>query len=357
MLAMASGETERAIKRLWTYVRPYGWMLAISLALVTYCGSAGSRHADPYRAYLRHIAACVCCAHDVDTRNQFGFEGVCAGRTLFLVLLVVATAIKAIAEYGSVNAIAYLGQAVVRDLRNDVFDKILFQPLHFFHFNPTGELISRVSADVERIQTAASETAADFLKQTAILISLLVAIFIIDWRLAAVSLVLVPLVFYPTVWFGKRLRRLSKSNQQEMAQMANILYETLTGNRIVKAFGMEKAEAGPVSKSDAASVSSEFAPEANSFTVVAVDGNPGCAGCCGFSCLRSIQGDERRRVRRVYRGVDQALRSGSSHVRNNEFVPAGIRRFLENFRDSVVGNRKGHRYQINSRILETDRIR
>src|SRR6185369_1587333 len=113
------------------------------------------------------------------------------GRT-FLVALIAATAVKAIAEYGSVGAIAYLGQSVVRDLRNDVFDKILFQPLRFFHFNPTGELISRVSADVERIQTAASETAAEFLKQAAILICLLVAIFAIDWKLAAMSLVLVP---------------------------------------------------------------------------------------------------------------------------------------------------------------------
>src|SRR5205814_8949899 len=124
----------------------------------------------------------------------------------------------------------------------------LYQPLKFFHFNPTGELISRISADVERIQTAASETLADFLKQTAIMIFLIVTIFVIDWKLAAASLVLVPLVFYPTVWFGKRLRLLSRSNQQEMAEMANVLHETLTGNRIVKAFGMEKAEAGKFRK-------------------------------------------------------------------------------------------------------------
>ena len=164
--------------------------------------------------------------------------------TIFLVLLIVATAVKAAAEYGSVNVTAYVGQAVVRDLRNGLFERILLQPLRFFHSNPTGELISRVSADVERIQTVASETLAEFLKQAAILIFLLITIFAIDWKLAATSLVLAPLVFYPTVWFGKRLRLLSRSNQQEMAEMANILYETLAGNRIVKAFSMEKAEAG-----------------------------------------------------------------------------------------------------------------
>jgi subfamily B ATP-binding cassette protein MsbA len=168
--------------------------------------------------------------------------------TALLVLLIAVTFIKAVAEYGSINVTAYLGQTVVRDLRNDLFQKILYQPLRFFHFNPTGELISRVSADVERIQAAASETVAEFLKQTAIMILLVITIFVIDWRLAAVSLVLVPIVFYPTVWFGKRLRLLSRSNQEEMAELANVLYETLAGNRIVKAFGMENAEAGKFRK-------------------------------------------------------------------------------------------------------------
>ena len=78
---------------------------------------------------------------------------VSAGSTL-LVLLVATTVVKAIAEYAGTWAITNLGQAVVRDLRNDVFERILHQPLRFFQFNPTGELISRVSADVERIQTS-----------------------------------------------------------------------------------------------------------------------------------------------------------------------------------------------------------
>src|SRR2546428_11172430 len=117
--------------------------------------------------------------------------------------------------------ISYLGRAVARDPRNDVFDKIIYQPLRFFHFNPTGELISRVSADVERIQTAASETLAEFLKQSAILLFLTATIFIIDWKLSVASLLLAPLVFYLTVWFGRRLRKLSRSNQQELAEMSN----------------------------------------------------------------------------------------------------------------------------------------
>jgi len=231
------------LSRFWTYLRPYSWALAVSLLLVMIVGVLEA--VTPFLiglifdTLLRASATPSIAIPGIDVQlDVSGFDG----RT-FLVLLIAATAIKAIAEFGSVNAVAYLGQAVVRDLRNDVFDKILHQPLRFFHFNPTGELISRVSADVERVQVAASETAAEFLKHSAILIFLVVALFVLDWRLAAMSLVLIPIVFFPTVWFGKKLRLLSKSNQQEMAEMANVLFETVTGNRIVKAFRMENLEA------------------------------------------------------------------------------------------------------------------
>jgi subfamily B ATP-binding cassette protein MsbA len=164
------------------------------------------------------------------------------GGTTLLALLIATTVVKTLAEYGSVAASAWLGQAVVRDLRNDVFGKILRQPLQFFLKSSTGELISRVSVDIERVQTASSETLAELLKHSAILVFLTFAIFIIDWKLSLMSLVLIPLVFYPTVWFGKRLRSLSRSNQQELGEMANVVNEAFSGNRIVKAFLMEEAE-------------------------------------------------------------------------------------------------------------------
>jgi subfamily B ATP-binding cassette protein MsbA len=239
--------TEDALRSdafLWVrYIRPYAWVLVVSLLLVAIVGVLEA--ATPiligliFDTLLRASTAPAVNVPGIGVR----FAVSAADGMTLLVLLVIVTAVKAVTEYGSVNAVAYLGQAVVRDLRNDVFEKILFQPLRFFHFNPTGELISRVSADVERIQTAASETAAEFLKQTAILLFLLIAIVVLDWKLAAMSLILAPLVFYPSVWFGKRLRMLARAAQEEVAGMTNVLYEALTGNRIVKAFGMEKAEA------------------------------------------------------------------------------------------------------------------
>jgi ATP-binding cassette, subfamily B, bacterial MsbA len=230
------------MRRLLAYVRPHGWMLAASLVLVAIVGVLEA--VSPFLIGL--VFDNVLRASTTPTIEvpfvQRQIQLAAGDGTTFLVLLILTTIAKAIAEYGAVGVTAYLGQAVVRDLRNDLFDTILHQPLRFFQFNPTGELISRVSADVERIQTAASETLAEFLKQSAILIFLLIAIFLMDWKLSATSLLLLPVVFYPTVWFGKRLRQLSRSSQQEMADMANVLYETIAGNRIVKAFTMERAE-------------------------------------------------------------------------------------------------------------------
>ena len=159
-----------------------------------------------------------------------------------LALLIAATIAKVITEYGAIAASAFLGQSVVRNLRNDVFDRILHQPLRFFDRNPTGELMSRISADIERVQSAASDTLAEALKQGATAVAMVGTILYIDWKLSLASFVLLPLVLYPTAWFGKRLRSLSRSNQQEMADMSGVIYEAFSGNRIVKAFRMESAE-------------------------------------------------------------------------------------------------------------------
>ncbi len=234
--------TQSTLPEFRKYVRPYAWTISVTLILVAVVGVLEA--VSPFLIGL--VFDTILEQSETPTLETPFFDipfSVPPEYGLWLLgALVVATIIKAVAEYGSVASTAYLGQSVVRDLRTDVYSSIVSQPLGFFARYPTGELISRVSADVEKVQTAVSETLAEFLKQSAILLALLVAILVIDWKLAISSLVLVPLVFYPTVWFGRRLRRLSRSNQEEMAGMANILFETFSGNRIVKIFTMESAE-------------------------------------------------------------------------------------------------------------------
>ena len=228
-------------RRLLGYVRNHQWALWAALPLACLIGLAEATTpfllSGVFDTWLG----------SGETSGATSFMGISLdlaylGGTTLLVLLVGVTILKTIAEYGSVAATAWLGQAVVRDLRNDVFGRILRQPLQFFLQSSTGELISRVSADIERVQAASSETLAEFFKQSAILVFLTFAIFIIDWKLSLASLILIPLVFYPTVWFGRKLRTLSRSNQQELGEMSSVVGEAFSGNRIVKAFLMEDAE-------------------------------------------------------------------------------------------------------------------
>ena len=228
-------------RKLLGYVRRHQWALWIALPLACVVGLAEAMTpfllSGVFDTWLGNTGT-----SDGPSLLGISLDLAYLGGATLLALLIGVTILKTVAEYGAVSATAWLGQAVVCDLRNDVFGRILRQPLQFFLQSSTGELISRVSTDIERVQTASSETLAEFFKQAAILTFLTIAIFVIDWRLSLASLILIPLVFYPTVWFGRKLRSLSRSNQQELGEMAGVVSEAFSGNRIVKAFLMEEAE-------------------------------------------------------------------------------------------------------------------
>jgi ATP-binding cassette, subfamily B, bacterial MsbA len=130
----------------------------------------------------------------------------------------------------------------VRDLRNQLYGKIIQQSIAFFTGNPTGRLMSAITSDTEKIQSAVSNVSADFLKQSFTLLGLLGVIFYVDWRLALASMALIPFVVFPSANIGRYIRKSSRSSQDKMAEMNNILQETFSGVRIVKAFGMEGFE-------------------------------------------------------------------------------------------------------------------
>lgn len=158
------------------------------------------------------------------------------------IALVGITLIKGLCAYGGTYSVNFIGQSVVRDLRNMLYTKIIRQSMAFFAQTSTGQLMSTVMSDIERIQDAVSNTAASFLKQSFTLIGLLVVIFAVDWRLALISLLLIPFVVYPSANIGRYIRKHSRKSQDKMAEITNILQETFSGIRIVKAFGMEDFE-------------------------------------------------------------------------------------------------------------------
>jgi len=158
------------------------------------------------------------------------------------VAIVAVTFIKAVSEFLGNYFINFIGHSVVRDLRNLLYSKFIEQSIAFFTKIPTGRLMSAITSDVEKIQYAVSQTAADFLKHSFTLAGLLAVVFYVDWKLALASLVLVPFVVLPSANIGRYIRASSRSSQDKMAEISTVLQETFSGIRIVKAFVMELFE-------------------------------------------------------------------------------------------------------------------
>ncbi|MGH9676027.1 MAG: ABC transporter ATP-binding protein, partial [Candidatus Acidiferrum sp.] len=156
--------------------------------------------------------------------------------------LVIIFFTKAIAEYLGATQIFYVGHAAVTDLRNSVFAKILRQPVGFFRDHPTGRLLSTAINDVERTRLALSDYLADLFQKGFSLIVFIAVLLVVNWKMALATGVLLPLVVIPVNKFGRKIRRSAENSQQRLGDLSQILQETASGNRVVKAFGMEDFE-------------------------------------------------------------------------------------------------------------------
>ena len=162
--------------------------------------------------------------------------------TMVAITIIGVTLLKGIAEFLATYIVNFIGHSVVRDLRNLLYTRIIQQSINFFTQNSTGRLMSAITSDVEKIQNAASQVAADFLKQCFTLAGLLAVVFYVDWHLALLSMLLIPFVVFPAANLGRRIRISSRSSQDKMAEINNVLQETFSGIRIVKGFVMEAFE-------------------------------------------------------------------------------------------------------------------
>jgi subfamily B ATP-binding cassette protein MsbA len=162
--------------------------------------------------------------------------------TMVAIAIIGVTLVKGLAEFFATYFTNFIGHSVVRDLRNLLYARIIQQSIGFFTHNSTGRLMSAITSDIEKIQNAVSQVAADLLKHSFTLVGLLAVVFYVDWRLALVSMALVPFVVFPSANIGRYIRVSSRSSQDKMAEINNVLQETFTGIRIVKAFVMEMFE-------------------------------------------------------------------------------------------------------------------
>jgi subfamily B ATP-binding cassette protein MsbA len=135
-----------------------------------------------------------------------------------------------------------VGHRVVKRLRDDVYRHLIYQSASFFDKKLTGDLMTRLTNDVDKIQQGISGSMADFIEEVFILFALLMGVFIIDWRLSVVSIIITPLAVIPLAAFSRQVKKKSLVGQRKMSQIYSLLHETITGNRIVKAFTTEEFE-------------------------------------------------------------------------------------------------------------------
>lgn len=159
-----------------------------------------------------------------------------------ITLLLLTYLVKGLGTYGSSVLMTDVGQRVVRDLRTQLFDHILKQSAAFFSRWTSGQLMSRITNDVGQIQNAASETLADLVRESLTVVALAGWLFYLDANLAVICIAVVPLVVYPLVRLGQRVRSTTRRGQEHLAHLTHLANEGLTGHRIVKAFGAEDRE-------------------------------------------------------------------------------------------------------------------
>ena len=149
---------------------------------------------------------------------------------------------KGLCNYGQNIIMSSIGLRIVTDLRNKLYDQIQQQSLSFFADHPTGLLMSRITNDVQSVQTASAEAITALVKDSFMLVGLVGVIFYTDWKLALIAMIVFPLTIYPIAMFGRKMRKVTTSTQITMGTLNSLLQETISGTRIVKAFGMEKYE-------------------------------------------------------------------------------------------------------------------
>jgi subfamily B ATP-binding cassette protein MsbA len=162
--------------------------------------------------------------------------------TVVAFALVAATVLKGIFDYAGTYLVNYAGFGMITDLRDDLYNAILRSSVAFFTKHTTGTLLSTIVNDIEKVQFAMSSVLAEFLQQFFTFVFTAAVVILVGGKLAWVLLMFVPVILYSSRKIGRQVRQTTRGGQDKLAEIQNILHETITGNRIVKAFGMERWE-------------------------------------------------------------------------------------------------------------------
>jgi ATP-binding cassette, subfamily B, bacterial MsbA len=241
------------LNRLLRYVLPYRFVMALGIVLLAIVGITEAVIVFMIKPIFDRVLNPTAPDSEVllfrlpvsDTPvylNRFFPHSIHNVWTVVAISLIIIYFVKSLAEYGGNSLIQFVGHRAITDLRNAVYEKIIRQPIAFFQQQPTGRIMSAVINDVERARPALSEYLADIFRQSFTFLALIAVLLYIDWKMTLACGVLLPLVLWPVGKLGRRIRRSVESSQSKLGELNQILQETVTGNRVVKAFGMEDFE-------------------------------------------------------------------------------------------------------------------
>ena len=243
----------RPIARLLRYVLPYWWQFLVSVALMALVGLLDAGRVLLIGPIFDRVLNPGSQGRTIQLFKLPGSERFLNLQqlvpshfqnpwTVVAFALVAATVLKGIFDYAGTYLVNYAGFGMITDLRDDLYNAILRSSAAFFTKHTTGTLLSTMVNDIERVQYAMSGVLAEFLQQFFTLIFTAAVVVLLGGRLAWVLLLFVPVILYSSRKIGRQVRSTTRGGQDKLAEIQNILHETITGNRIVKAFGMENWE-------------------------------------------------------------------------------------------------------------------
>ncbi len=243
----------RQLTRLVRYALPYWWQILTSVVLMALVGALDAFKYLLVRPVFDRVLNPASGSKDIQlfvipgTHHGIYLQQFVPSRftnawTIVAFALVASTILKGICDYTGTYLVNHAGFGMITDLRDDLYNAILRRSAAFFSKHTTGTLLSAIINDIERVQYAMSTVLAEFLQQFFTFLSVAAVVVVLGGNLAWVLLLFVPVIIYSSRKIGSRVRSTTRQGQDKLAEIQNILHETITGNRIVKAFNSEKWE-------------------------------------------------------------------------------------------------------------------
>ena len=219
-------KAKEMLPRLWLYARPYQWRIGISLACSLGVAATDVASAKLIQPLIDYI---------IVDRNYDLVD-------LVPVIIVGIALFKGVSRFFQEYFIKTAGQLVVQDMRNDLYRHTLRLSMGFHTRNKTGNLMSRILNDVNYMQRSAADVLVDTLRESFTMVGLVGLAFYTDWKLASIAFIVLPVTVLPAALISRKIRENTKRGQRRIGDITSVLQETISGVKVIKAFGKEQHE-------------------------------------------------------------------------------------------------------------------